>query len=44
MLGAAVGHVRQMVRGRNYSPGNAGVTFVYDIAAPVLLIVLYLAY
>lgn len=35
MLGAAVGHVRQMVRERDYSPGNAGVTFVYDIAAPV---------
>lgn len=44
MLGAAAGHVRQMVQERNFSPGNVGVTFVYDIAAPVLLIALYLAY
>ena len=43
MLGAAVGHVRSMIRERNFAPGNAGYIFWYDIAAPVLLIVLYLA-
>jgi hypothetical protein len=42
MLGAAVGHVRSMVAERNFAPGNAGYIFWYDIAAPTLLIVLYL--
>jgi hypothetical protein len=42
MLGAAVGHVRSMVAERNFAPGNAGYIFWYDIAAPILLIVLYL--
>jgi hypothetical protein len=42
MLGAAVGHVRSMVAERNFSPGNAGYIFWYDIGAPILLIVLYL--
>jgi hypothetical protein len=42
MVGAAVGHVRSMVRDRNFAPGNAGYIFWYDILAPVLLIVLYL--
>ena len=41
MLGAAVGHVRSMVRDHNFSPGNAGYIFWYDIFAPALLIVLF---
>jgi hypothetical protein len=41
MLGAAVGHVRSMVAERNFAPGNAGYIFWFDIAAPMLLIVLY---
>jgi hypothetical protein len=43
MLGAAVGHVRSMVAERNFAPGNAGFIFWYDLLAPILLIVLYLA-
>jgi len=43
MLGAAVGHVRSMVRDRNFAPGNAGYIFWYDVFAPALLIALYLA-
>jgi hypothetical protein len=35
-LGAAVGHVRQMVTARNFAPGNAGVMFYADILIPVL--------
>jgi hypothetical protein len=31
-----------MVAERNFAPGNAGYIFWYDIAAPTLLIVLYL--
>ena len=41
MLGAAVGHVRSMIAEHNFAPGNAGYIFWYDIAAPVLLIALY---
>jgi hypothetical protein len=41
MLGAAAGHVRSMVRERNFAPGNAGYIFWYDVLVPVLLIVLY---
>lgn len=41
MLGAAAGHVRSMIRERNFSPGNAGYIFWYDVLVPVLLIILY---
>jgi hypothetical protein len=40
-LGAAVGHVREMVRERNFSPGNAGFIFWYDILAPAAVIWLF---
>jgi hypothetical protein len=43
MLGAAVGHVRSMIRDHNLAPGNTGYVFWFDILAPVLLIVLYIA-
>jgi hypothetical protein len=43
MLGAAIGHIRSMLAEQNFSPGNAGYVFWYDIAAPILLIVLYIA-
>jgi hypothetical protein len=43
LLGAAVGHVRSMIRDHNLSPGNAGYIFWFDVLAPVLLIVLYIA-
>jgi hypothetical protein len=41
MLGAAAGHVRSMIRERNFARGNAGYIFWYDALAPILLIVLY---
>lgn len=36
MLGAAAGHVYQMVEHRNFAPGNAGVVFYMDIAIPLI--------
>lgn len=42
MLGAAAGHVRSMVRDKNFAPGNAGYIFWFDILAPALLITLYI--
>jgi hypothetical protein len=43
-LGAAAGHVRQLVLTGNRSPGNFGTVFVFDIAAPIFLIALYVLY
>jgi hypothetical protein len=44
LLGAAVGHVKQMVVAKNFAPGNAGAVFAADVLVPVFLIVLYLTY
>ena len=44
LLGAAVGHVKQMVVAKNFAPGNAGAIFAADVLVPVFLIVLYLTY
>jgi hypothetical protein len=41
MLGAAVGHMRSMIRDRNFAPGNAGYFFWYDLLVPTGLLVLY---
>lgn len=41
LLGAAVGHVRQLVTTHNLSPGNAGAILYTDIAIPVIAIALY---
>jgi hypothetical protein len=42
MLGAAVGHVRSMLREHNFAPGNAGYIFWYDIIVPLALIAMYI--
>lgn len=34
-LGAAVGHVREMITAHNFAPGNAGVIFWTDILIPL---------
>lgn len=34
-LGAAAGHVKQMVTEHNFAPGNAGVIFYMDIVIPL---------
>ena len=43
LAGDAVGHVRQMIVGGNFAPGNAGTPFFTDIILPVLTIALLLA-
>jgi len=35
MLGAAVGHIREMAGG-NFAPGNAGIMFYSDIVLPLI--------
>lgn len=34
-LGAAVGHIQQMITSHNFAPGNAGVIFWTDILLPL---------
>ncbi len=34
-LGAAVGHIQQMITAHNFAPGNAGLIFWTDIFVPV---------
>ena len=43
LLGAAIGHVRQMIAEGNFAPGNAGPVFYLDIILLVLTIGLLLA-
>jgi hypothetical protein len=38
-LGAAVGHVQELVKQKNLSPGNAGPVLYVDVLAPLLTIV-----
>jgi len=39
MLGAAWGHVREMIKAKNFAPGNAGPIFFTDIIIPVTIII-----
>ncbi len=44
-LGAAAGHVYQMIAAHNFAPGNAGVIFYMDIVIPLFgLLLLLLQY
>ena len=36
LLGAAAGHIHQMVTAHNFAPGNAGIIFYTDIGIPAL--------
>lgn len=36
LLGAAAGHIRQMIEVHNFAPGNAGAIFYTDLAIPAL--------
>jgi hypothetical protein len=39
-LGAAAGHVHQMITAHNFAPGNAGLVFYTDIGLPLFGFVL----
>jgi hypothetical protein len=44
-LGAAIGHIQQMVAAHNFAPGNAGVIFYADIFIPLFgFVLLWLQY
>jgi hypothetical protein len=40
LLGAAAGHLYQMVTEQNFAPGNAGIIFYMDIVIPLFGILL----
>ncbi len=40
LLGAFVGHIREIVKKKNFSPNNAGVIFYMDFMGPVGLLTL----
>ena len=44
LLGAAYGHIREMVTKGNLNPYNAGWPLVMDILKPVILLVLFVLY
>ncbi len=44
LLGAAAGHVRQLITAHNLSPGNAGAILYTDVIIPLLVIALYITY
>ena len=44
LLGCGVGHVRQMLKTRNFATGNAGAPFYSDVLKPLVLIGLLIAY
>ena len=35
-LGAAIGHIREMVTAHNFAPGNAGIIFYMDFVIPLI--------
>jgi hypothetical protein len=44
LLGAAYGHIMNMVQFANYAPGNAGPVLYMDIIGPLILIILLITY
>jgi hypothetical protein len=44
LWGAAIGHVREMVKERNFNPGNAGLVFWMDLLIPSALYLLLFTY
>ena len=43
-LGAAYGHIMDIIKHGNYAPGNAGAPLYLDIILPIVLIILLVAY
>lgn len=44
VLGAATGHIMDIIQNHNYAPGNAGAPLYADIIIPVIFVVLYAFY
>lgn len=44
LWGCAIGHIRDMVKNKNFKPGSAGFVFYWDLLMPPALIILYATY
>ena len=44
LIGAGIGHISQMVRAKNFAPGNAGIPLYMDFLKPVVIWVLLIIY
>jgi len=44
LWGCVSGHIRDMVKNKNFNPGSAGFVFYYGMLMPVALIILYVLY
>ncbi len=44
LLGAAYGHIINMLQFANYAPGNAGAVLYMDIIGPIILVALFIVY
>jgi len=44
LWGCVLGHIRDMVKNKNFNPGSAGFIFYYGMLMPLALIVLYALY
>jgi hypothetical protein len=44
LLGASVVHAREMIKEKNFNPGNAGPIFYFDILLPLAHLALLRAY
>lgn len=42
LWGAAWGHIREMIKEKNFSPNNCGPIFITDIVIPLLLLILFI--
>jgi hypothetical protein len=43
-FGCAIGHIKQIVKNKNFNPGNAGFVLWWDIFLPITLIVFGIIY
>nr|NQU89818.1 hypothetical protein [Bacteroidota bacterium] len=44
LWGCVVGHLRDMIKNKNFNPGSAGFVFWWGLLMPIALIVLYMRY
>ncbi len=44
LWGCVIGHLRDMIKNKNFNPGSAGFVFWWGLLMPIALIVLYILY
>ena len=44
LWGCVIGHLRDMIKNKNFNPGSAGFIFWWGLLMPIAMVVLYLNY